>query len=293
MGLFNDRSLPRRTLLGWLTAGLAVSSWHPGSAAARREALPLLLAREASPTIDPSGFLVSEKLDGVRAVWDGRRLRFRSGREVNAPAAWLATLPQVALDGELWLGRRRFDELSGLVRRSSATLDHWQAVRYVVFELPGGEGDFAARARQIEALAARQGGPFLRAAPQRRLASPDQLRRHLDDIVSAGGEGLMLHRADAPYLTGRSDALLKLKPVQDADAVVIGHEPGLGKFSGRTGALRVRGEGGQVFSLGSGLSDRLRDEPPPIGSIVTYVYRGTTRTGLPRFATLLRVRGDL
>lgn len=293
MGLFKDHRLPRRSLLAWLTAGLGASVWRSSGAAPRADALPLLLAREANPTIDPTGYIVSEKLDGVRAFWDGRRLRFRSGREVNAPAALLDSLPKVPLDGELWLGRGRFDELSGRVRRSSARLDDWLAVRYVVFELPGGNGDFASRVQQLEALASRQEGKFLRVATQRRLASAAALRQHLDEIVRAGGEGLMLHRADAPYLTGRSDALLKLKPVQDADALVIGHEPGLGKFAGRTGALRVRGEDGQVFSLGSGLSDRLRDEPPPIGSIVTYAYRGTTRTGLPRFATLLRVRGDL
>jgi DNA ligase-1 len=285
--------IQRRRLLHWLGAGLSASWWRGAEAVSRVEPLPLLLAREANATLDPRPYLVSEKFDGVRAFWDGQRLRFRSGREVQAPPAFLARLPATRLDGELWLGRGRFDELSGLVRRRAASDEAWRELRYLVFELPDGRGDFESRAQQLESVVAQSGCAFLSAVAQRRLASPQALRRQLDEVVRAGGEGLMLHRADAPYLTGRSDVLLKLKPVQDADALVIGHEPGLGKYAGHTGALRVRGEGGRVFSIGSGLSDAQRADPPPVGSVVTYVYRGTTRTGLPRFATLLRVRGDL
>jgi DNA ligase 1 len=109
-------------------------------------------------------------------------------------------------------------------------------------------------------------------------------------VVAAGGDGLVLHRADAPYVTGRSELLLKLKPVQDADAVVIGHLPGQGKYSGRTGALKVRDAQGREFLIGSGLSDAQRASPPALGSTVSYRWRGLTRSGLPRFATLWRVR---
>jgi DNA ligase-1 len=111
-------------------------------------------------------------------------------------------------------------------------------------------------------------------------------------VVRAGGEGLMLHRADAPYLTGRSDALLKLKPWQDAEAVLIGYTPGKGKFLGMTGALKMESPDGKRFSIGSGLSDALRRQPPPIGTRITYRYQHLTKSGVPRFPRYLRVRED-
>jgi len=88
-------------------------------------------------------------------------------------------------------------------------------------------------------------------------------------------------------------ALLKLKPLHDAEAVVIGHVPGQGKHAGRLGALRVRNEDGAEFLIGTGFSDAQRAEPPPTGVLVTYTHRGSTASGVPRFASFLRVRDDL
>lgn len=239
-----------------------------------------------------AGWLVSEKLDGVRAHWDGRTLRFRSGRPVPAPGGFLARLPPTPLEGELWLGRGRFDQLSGLVRRASPDDEAWRHVRYMLFELPGAAGPFTERARELEVLAQRVGWPQLQAVPQRRVASRDGLAPWLEEVVRGGGEGLMLHRADAPYRVGRSADVVKLKPQQDEDAVVIGHLPGRGRHAGRLGALRVRRADGSVFDLGTGLDDAQRSEPPPLGSTVTYTFRGRTPNGLPRFASFLRVRPD-
>lgn len=255
------------------------------------EAAPdLLLARVWSPQASPQGFLVSEKFDGVRVHWDGRRLRLRGGGEVAAPAAFLARLPAQALDGELWLGPGQFDALSGLVRRSSPDDDAWRAVRYLVFEMPGAPGPFAERARQLEAVVAAAAWPQLVAVPQQRLPDAAALRRHLAEVVARGGEGLMLHRADAPYVTGRAEVLFKYKLQEDDEAVVIGHLPGRGRLAGQVGALRVRHDDGREFVIGSGLDDALRRQPPPAGTRITYRYRGHTPQGLPRFATLLRVR---
>jgi DNA ligase-1 len=251
----------------------------------------LLLAHEAADGLEPAGFLVSEKFDGVRAHWDGERLRFRGGGTVAAPSGFIAGLPAgQALDGELWLGRGRFDALSAVVRRDQPRAGEWDAVQYLVFEQPGGEGTFAQRVDRLHALA--------RAMPKRRwqvveqtaVSSAAALQQRLQAVVAQGGEGLMLHRADAAYRTGRSDVLLKLKPVRDAEAVVIGHTPGRGRFEGQTGALRVRDEAGREFLVGSGLDDAQRRAPPPVGSVVTYSWRGETASGLPRFPTLLRVR---
>jgi DNA ligase-1 len=271
-----------------LTLLLGLSQGLPVLAA---EAAPaLLLAREAPQGQSPSGYLVSEKLDGVRALWDGRHLRFRSGREVPAPAWFLAQLPAQALDGELWLGRNRFDELSALVRRAQPVDAEWREVRYMVFELPGAPGSFAQRAAALRELVAQAQQPALQAVAQQSLQDSRALAQRLAEVVAQGGEGLALHRADAPYVTGRSDVLLKLKPVQDADAVVMAHEPGQGKYAGLVGALVVRDADGRLFRIGSGLTDAQRRSPPPLGSSISYRWRGLTRTGLPRFATLWRVR---
>lgn len=256
-----------------------------GSAQQAALALELLLARVAPAGIDPKPYLVSEKLDGVRALWDGASLRFRSGRVVPAPAWFLAQLPRQPLDGELWIGRRRFDELSAAVRRTEPVDAEWRLIRYHVFELPGAGGRFEERAAQMKALT----GGVVVAVEQSRLPTRDALKARLVQVVAAGGEGLMLHRADAPVVSGRSDVLLKLKPEDDAEATVIAHEPGKGRFAGLMGALLVRTPQGVEFKIGTGFTEAQRRNPPPIGATVTYRYRDLTPSGKPRFASFLRV----
>ena len=253
----------------------------------------MLLAGVYAEHVDVTQYWVSEKYDGVRAQWDGKRLRFRGGGVVAAPAWFTEGFPATALDGELWIARDQFDALSGTVRKLEAVDSEWRQVRYWVFELPGATGDFSARVQQMQALAAHAGVPWLQAVEQSRVADRAELMRRLDSVVKAGGEGLMLHRADAPYLTGRSDVLLKLKPWQDAEAVVVGYKPGKGKYQDMTGALEMEMPDGRRFHIGSGLSDALRRQPPPIGTRITYRYQHLTKNGMPRFPRYLRVRQEL
>ncbi|WP_394755536.1 DNA ligase [Rhodoferax sp.] len=238
----------------------------------------------------PSAFLVSEKLDGVRAFWDGQGLRFRSGRPITAPDWFTASLPKTALDGELWLGRGRFDELSGIVRHRVPVEADWRAVRYMIFDLPGATDAFADRARQINQLALEARPPWLQAVAQQRVPDAAALQNLLTQTVNAGGEGLVLHRANALWSPGRSDALLKLKPVPDEEARVVAHLPGKGRHQGRMGALLLELSSGQRFALGTGFTDAQRADPPSVGTVVTYRYRDRTPKGLPKFASFLRVR---
>lgn len=276
----------RQCVLGLLGLPLSVV------AKPARGAPALLLAQDAAAGMDPQGFLVSEKFDGVRAHWDGRQLRFRSGLPVAAPPWFTQRLPPTALDGELWLGRGRFEALSGTVRRSSPDDAAWRTLRYMVFEQPDGAGTFAARAARLEAIVRDAGFAPLQAVQQETVQDRSALERRLREVLQGGGEGLVLHRADAPYVTGRSSVLLKLKPQHDAEAVVLAHEPGRGRHEGRLGALRVRNEDGVVFRIGTGFSDAQRDTPPKIGSVVTYTHRGHTEAGVPRFASFVRVREE-
>ncbi|NJD36175.1 MAG: DNA ligase [Betaproteobacteria bacterium] len=253
----------------------------------------LLLAERYRNDIDVSRYWVSEKLDGVRAIWDGKALQFRSGNPVPAPQWFLDALPRRPLDGELWLGRGSFDQLSAIVRRQAPEDGEWQRVRYMIFELPGAPGSFTDRIEQIKAVTAIANLPWLQAIPQFRVPDATALQKKLRDIVRQGGEGLMLHRADAAYETGRSSAMLKLTPWLDAEATVIGHRPGKGKFVGMVGALQMEMPDGRRFALGSGLTEAVRRNPPLAGTLVTYRYRELTKNGMPRFPRYLRVRDQL
>jgi DNA ligase-1 len=188
------------------------------------------------------------------------------------------------------LGRGRFEALSGTVRQAAAVDPAWRALRYEVFDLPGAEGPFAERAERLARIVRMQRFEALHAVEQRRLEGRAALRRWLDEVLRADGEGLILHRADARWQAVRSDALFKLKPVQDAEAVVVARLPGRGRHAGRLGALQVRTPDGIEFLLGSGLTDAERERPPAIGSVVTYAHRGRTESGVPRFASFVRVR---
>ena len=249
-------SLPRRHALSSLAALLLAPAVRAAPGPTRPPAA--MLAQDAPPDIDPAGYLVSEKLDGARALWDGAHLRFRGGGLVAAPAWFTAALPPQALDGELWAGRGGFESTVGIVRRARPDELAWRGLRYALFDLPGDPRPFA----------------------------------ELAAVVRAGGEGLMLHRADALWRAGRSTALLKLKPVQDAEGIVVAHLPGRGRHEGRLGALRLRLADGREFRLGTGFSDAERAAPPPIGSRVSFRHEGRTDDGLPRFARYWRVRSD-
>ncbi|HEY4541017.1 MAG TPA: DNA ligase [Noviherbaspirillum sp.] len=278
------RCLSACAFLCWTLLGAA------GPAHGDAPAPAVLLAQDYSSAVDPGHYWVSEKLDGVRALWDGRTLRFRSGREIHAPAWFTAGFPAHALDGELWMGRRRFDQTSAAVRREEPLDAEWKQISYQVFEWPGASGTFTERLQALQASVHDAKLAWLVVVPQYRVADRPALQAKLDAVVRAGGEGLMLHRADASWESGRSSTLLKYKPQHDAEAVVVAHLPGKGKYRDMLGALLVETPEGQRFRIGSGFTDAQRSAPPAIGSTITYRYRERTAKGLPRFATFLRVR---
>lgn len=283
-----------------LTAGwgvLAPAAWAQrieATVAKTRPPTPpaLLLAGRWRPGLDLSAYWVSEKYDGIRGYWDGRALYSRGGERIVAPAWFTAGWPRVPMDGELWAGRGRFEQVHSTVLRQVPDDAAWRQLRFMVFDLPAERGTFDQRWAALQRLAARP-HPHLAAVPQRKLASEADLQALLREVVRGGGEGLMLHRGDAPYRAGRSDDLLKLKLHDDAEARVIGHLPGKGRHQGRLGALLVETPQGRRFRLGAGLTDAQRADPPPVGSWVTYRHDGVHEgSGLPRFARFVRVRQD-
>jgi len=294
----------------------------PQAATLAAEPPPLMLANVCDcDTLDPSDYWISEKYDGIRAYWNGRDLLTRSGHRIRAPAWFTHGWPHEPLDGELWIGRGRFEALSSIVRDAIPDDAAWRQVRFMAFDLPAHSGPFTQRLNRLQKLLSseattslRQGSAlrqdnaassphdatpqherppaWLRLAPQFRLADHDALAAKLQGVVAAGGEGLMLRRADAPYRFDRSDDLLKLKPHQDAEARVTAHLPGNGKYEGMLGALEVQRPDGLRFRVGTGFTDEQRRHPPPLGAWITYSYYGLTARGVPRFARFLRIRKD-
>lgn len=281
--------LTRRTwLFSGLSAGLAlpcVTSWATAPPS-------LMLARPWRDNAPLDAYRVSEKFDGVRGYWDGQRLLTRQGRVIAVPPGFTDGWPSHALDGELWAGRGRFTRAASAVARDRPEREAWRDIRYQVFDLPSHPGTFETRHAELDRLVAAIGQPWVRAVAQSRVADAAALQALLKQTVAEGGEGLMLHRADALYRGERSDALMKLKLHEDADALVVGQEPGRGKYAGLMGALWVQMPAGLRFRLGSGFSDDDRREPPRAGATVTYRYRGVNPSGRPRFATFLRERPD-
>ena len=234
---------------------------------------------------------MSEKYDGLRGYWDGRQLWSRKGKVIHAPDYFLAELPRdIALDGELWIGRGQFEETTSTVL-SETPDDRWKSVHFMVFDAPKAKGTFEERMQFLQATLPK-GNRFAKLVVQGRCQGTAQLLAERDRIVELGGEGLMLRQPESEYEPGRSPTLLKVKPYDDAEATVIAHQPGEGKFAGKLGSLRVRTDDGKEFSIGSGFTDAQRESPPPVGTIITYRFRGLTAKGLPRFPSYLRVRRD-
>ena len=272
----------RRMLCAALAAACATVAW----------ASDLTLANTYRPDIDVQAYWVSEKYDGIRAHWDGKQLRSRQGVPIDAPAWFTRHWPAQPMDGELWAGRAQFAAVQSSVGQGSKDEAGWRALRYMVFDLPAHSGPFTQRQQTLQKLVAAIGQEWVQPVAQWQVASHEALMRQLRTVSAAGAEGLMLRRADSPYRAGRSDDLIKLKLFEDAEAVVVAHLPGKGKYQGMTGALLVEMPSGQRFKIGSGLSDAERAQPPAMGSTITYRFNGSHPSGLPRFARYWRVRSD-
>lgn len=256
-----------------------------------KQAPHLLLADVWNPSIDPTGWWMSEKFDGLRGYWDGRKLWSRKGKSIYPPDYFLAELPRdVALDGELWIGRGKFEETLSTVL-SETPDERWQKVHFMVFDAPKTKGNFEGRMQFLQKTLPKE-NRFVKVVEQKRCEGAKQLQAERDRVVALGAEGLMLRQPESAYEPRRSPTLLKVKPFDDAEAIVIGHESGKGRFEGKLGALHVRTPEGKEFFIGTGFTDAQREAPPTVGTVITYRFRGVTAKGLPRFPSYLRVRQE-
>ena len=250
---------------------------------------PVMLAQRWDPKIEIKGWWMSEKLDGVRGYWTGRELISRSGNPFRVPEWFTRNFPPTPLDGELWIGRQQFSEIVGIIRRKVPAAE-WKKVRYLIFDAPQAEGGFEKRLDFARRWFRQHPNPHTEVLKQQICENEMHLRRKLGEIESLGGEGLMLRKPNSAYTVGRSDDLLKVKTFKDAEATVIKHLAGSGKHAGRLGALLVELPNGIQFAIGTGFTDQERENPPPVGSMITFKYYGFHESGIPRFASFLRVR---
>ena len=251
----------------------------------------LLLAQTWDNATDLSGWWMSEKLDGVRAWWDGCKFLSRQGNTYHAPAWFTAGLPGVPLDGELWLDRKAFQRTVSIVRRQDQS-EHWRQISFVVFDAPADAGPFEARQPLLRKMFSGTFVPYARVLQQERCRGIDHLETRLAGIESLGGEGLMFREPGSRYEAGRSSTLLKVKRFHDAEGRVVEHLPGRGRHAGRLGAVVVELPSGLTFSVGTGFTDAQRRSPPPVGSVITFRYQELTDRGVPRFPSFVRVRSD-
>ncbi|WNJ95149.1 DNA ligase [Vibrio ruber] len=241
--------------------------------------------------LELSHYRVSEKLDGIRGVWDGRHLRTRNGTRLHAPQWFLRQLPPFPVEGELWAGRGQFHVVQQTILDQHPSPTSWQQISFMLFDIPFGIGPYHQRYEKIKSwLLSQPDIPNIHLIQQLAVTSHKALNQLMQHITNAKGEGLMLRDWNAVYHAGRSDTLLKMKPYRDDEAQVIGYKNGKGKYQHQVGSLLVRNRSGVEFYIGSGLTDQQRASPPAIGSWITYRYDRLTVKGKPRFARFLRER---
>ncbi|MFD2167715.1 DNA ligase [Thalassotalea euphylliae] len=271
-------------------AALFLLLYLPTAFALNSNPLFLQLAKKYQPGVDVRDYWVSEKLDGVRGYWDGTTMYTKRGRTITLPAFFTKDWPKSPLEGELWIDRGKFEQVSAVVRKKYAKDFEWQSIKFMLFDVPRHPGNFTERINVMKATVLQANNRHLQMIEQYRVKDNALLDSWLLATVEAGGEGLMLHKANALYEVGRTNNIVKLKPFFDAEAQVIAHLPGKGKYTDKMGALVVQNSDGYTFKIGSGFNDNERINPPPIGSIITYKYSGKTSKGVPRFASFLRIR---
>ena len=246
---------------------------------------PHLLLLEVYKDQNISGWVMSEKLDGIRAYWDGTNLISRGGKIIYAPDWFTKEYPPFAIDGELWSKRGDFENISSIVR-DKVPSDKWHEIKHYIFEVPHAKGNLFERLDKVKPYS----GKNIQIIKQIPIKDTLHVKQFLKEIETKGGEGVVVRDPKAPYIAKRTNKALKVKSFFDTECEVIGYTQGRGKYQGMIGALICQLPNGTKFKIGSGLSDKLRSKPPRIGTQITFKYKEFTKNGKPRFPVFLRER---
>ncbi|MBY8081127.1 DNA ligase [Vibrio fluvialis] len=273
-----------------LIAAALLTTQHSAALANPLAFVPVAQANEYHDGINIYEYWQSEKLDGIRAIWNGKQLLTRNGNPIYAPRWFTDPLPDYALEGELWAGRGHFALVQQTVLDHTPSDEAWRKIDFMLFDMPDAAGDYTKRYYNLIHVVDSASSKHIKYIEHTPVLSEQELLRYLDTLVNENGEGIMLRKVTARYQAGRSNDLLKLKKHQDAEARVVGYKISNGKYKGLMGSVLVRTDEGTEFYVGTGFSDEQRLNPPEIGSLITYRYNGLTAEGKPRFARFVRVR---
>lgn len=234
---------------------------------------------------NPQSYVWSEKLDGIRAYWDGKNLYSRNGKKLNAPKFFTQNFPPFELDGELWSKRGNFEQIASIIH-SKSNPQRWRELKFYVFELPNQQNGLLKRLEILQNYLSLSEVPFLAIIPQNPIKSP--IPALIQQIEEKGGEGIVVRQKEAPYSTGRNKHSMKCKSYQDRECKIIQYIQGNGKFQNKVGSFSCQ-DGEKIIKIGSGMDESFRTNPPPLGTIITYKFFGLTKKGNPRFPTFLKI----
>lgn len=247
----------------------------------------LFLLKTYDDSKDVVGWVMSEKLDGVRGFWDGKTLKTRAGKNLNPPQWFIENYPPFAVDGELWTRRGDFETISSIVRSKNAP-HRWQQITHNIFEVPNQAGGLLERLSILEQYLASNPVPHLKILKQTKIQSQQQLKDFLQHVVDNQGEGVVVRNPNTLYETGRLSSALKVKRYFDTECIVLDTIAGKGKYQGMMGAILCQTKDGKHVRIGSGFKDNDRLNPPEIGSEITFKYYGFTKKGKFKYPVYLR-----
>ena len=231
---------------------------------------------------------MSEKLDGVRAYWDGKNLISRGGNIIHAPKWFTKDYPPFEIDGELWTKRGDFENIVSIVRDKKPSKE-WREIKHYIFEVPNSKGGLFERLSMVKDYE----NSIIKIVSQIEAKSRAHLKEFLKEIEDKGGEGVVVRDPHTPYIDRRTSKALKVKSFQDRECEVLGYTKGRGKFSDVIGAIKCQLKDGTKFKIGTGLSNERRANPPAIGESITFKHQGFTKYGKPRFPVFLRIRKSI
>lgn len=262
--------------------------------------LVMLAKKYDSKKHNPESWLMSYKIDGIRAYWNGENLLTRGNNIIHAPAWFIKPLKGIPhhLDGELVFTSNgspigNFQETCSVVKRHNPD-ERWSNIKYYVFDMPDIGKEFTFDLA-LFTLSSQVLPSFVEVVEQIPCKSKSHLEEYHDKYTAIGGEGIMLRNPNSMYECKRSKNILKVKIFSDAEATVIDYEAGKGRHEGRLGGYICTWtdeRNDRIFHVGTGLTDAERDNPLPIGSVITFEYFGLTNAGSPRHPKYLRQRLD-
>lgn len=243
-----------------------------------------------SSTVDPTGWYMSEKLDGYRAFWDGTDLWTRGGHLINAPLGFKACLPKVELDGELWCGYGTKSQLASILKKSSheerteqELSELWRPIKFCVFDLPKEPGTYPQRHAKLKDL--RTENPNVSIVPMTKCQGIEDLKTKLNEIQSKSGEGIMLYHPTAAYTPGRTINLQKVKVHQDAFVKFIQ------KNTNSYSLICDQMDGVQIKVKCCGYD---YEDPPEVGTVIQIRHSGIVKDSKKfKFPIVVDIRADL